>query len=98
MDEFKQRILQRLSDVEDRVALLERNQELVANSARRAAMRRFWLRPPMWTFEQHPPRPLDLRNFPSAPPPPADTPRILMAPPSYNPARSLRATIDGLTA
>src|SRR6266852_1517286 len=98
MDEFKQRILQRLSDVEDRVALLERNQELVANSARRAAMRRFWLRPPMWTFEQHPPRPLALRNFPSAPPPPADAPRIVMVTPSYNHGRYLSATIDGILA
>ena len=98
MDEFKQRILQRLSDVEDRVALLERNQELVASAARRAAMRRFWLRPPMWTFEQHPPRPLDLRNFPSAPPPPADAPRIVMVTPSYNHGRYLSATIDSILA
>ena len=96
MDEYKQRILQRLSDVEDRLALLERNQELVANAARRAAIRRFWLRPPMWTFEQHPPRPLDLRTFPSAPSPPANAPRIVMVTPSYNHARYLNATIESI--
>jgi hypothetical protein len=96
MDEYTQRVLQRLSDVEDRLALLERNQELVANAARRAAMRRFWLRPPMWTFEQHPPRPLDLRTFPSAPSPPADAPRIVMVTPSYNHARYLNATIESI--
>jgi Glycosyl transferase family 2 len=96
MDEYEQRILQRLGDVEDRLALLERNQELIANSTRRAAMRRFWLRPPMWTFEQHPPRPLDLRTFPSAPSPPANAPRIVMVTPSYNHARYLNATIESI--
>jgi hypothetical protein len=96
MDELEQRILQRLSDAEDRLALLERNQELVANSARRAAIRRFWLRPPMWTFEQHSPRPLDFLSFPSAPSPSADAPRIAMVTPSYNHARYLNATIDSI--
>jgi glycosyltransferase involved in cell wall biosynthesis len=96
MDEYKQRVLQRLSDVEDRLALLERNQELVANAARRAAIRRFWLRPPMWTFEQHPPRPLDLRSFPFAPSPPANAPRIVMVTPSYNHGRYLNETIESI--
>jgi Glycosyl transferase family 2 len=96
MDDFDQRISRRLSEVEDRLALLERNQELAANATRRAAIRRFWLRPPMWTFEQHPPRALDLRTFPAAPSLPADVPRIAMVTPSYNHGRYLDATIDSI--
>jgi Glycosyl transferase family 2 len=96
MDEFERRLSQRLNDVEDRLALLERNQELAANATRRATIRRFRLRPPMWTFEQHPPRLLDLRSFPPAPPLPANVPRIAMVTPSYNHGRYLDATIDSI--
>src|SRR5258708_19385457 len=94
MDEFEQRLSQRLNEVEDRLALLERNQELAANATRRAAIRRLWLRPPMGTFEQHPPRALDLRTFPPSPSLPAAVPRIPIATPSYNHCRYLYATID----
>jgi glycosyltransferase involved in cell wall biosynthesis len=85
-NEFKQEILQRLDEIEERIALLER----------RATFRRFRLRAPMWTFEQHPPRPINLAVLPSAPALPADVPRIAIVTPSFNHARYLDATIDSV--
>jgi hypothetical protein len=95
-DDLKQQLLRRLDEMGDRLALLERNQEFIANAVRRAAIRRYWRRPPMWTFEQHLPRPLDLTTFPPASPLPADAPHIAMVTPSYNHARFLDATIDSI--
>jgi Glycosyl transferase family 2 len=91
-NEFKQEILQRLDEMEDRVALLER----ARNSRSRALLRRFWLHPPMWKFEQYPPRRIDLAAHPAAPALPAEAPRIAIVTPSYNHARFLDATIDSV--
>jgi Glycosyl transferase family 2 len=95
-DESNHNLLKRLEEMEDRVALLERNQELAANAHRRAFVRRFGLRPPMWTFEQHPPRPLELASFPPAPQLAANAPRIAIVTPSFNHARYLDATIGSI--
>jgi glycosyltransferase involved in cell wall biosynthesis len=91
-EEFKQR----LEQLENRVALLERNLDLVAAGQRRTSLRSLWRRPPMWTFEQYPPRLLNLNAFKPAPAVPARAPRIAMVTPSYNQAQYLGATIDSI--
>jgi glycosyltransferase involved in cell wall biosynthesis len=97
-DEFKQQILETLNRIEDRVALLERNQKQLTNAygRSRTIVRRFWLRPPMWTFEQHSPRALKLAALPAPPALPANVPRIAIVTPSYNHAKYLDATIDSV--
>jgi hypothetical protein len=91
-EEFKQRIEQ----LENRVALLERNLDLIAAGQRRTSLRSLWRRPPMRTFEQYPPRLLNLNAFRPAPAVPANAPRIAMVTPSYNHAQYLGATIDSI--
>ena len=93
-DEFTQR----LEQLENRVALLERNQDLIAAGQRRSSLRSFWRRPPIWTFEQYPPRLLNLATFPPAPAIPANALRIAMVTPSYNHAQYLGATIDSVVS
>jgi glycosyltransferase involved in cell wall biosynthesis len=97
-DEFKQQTIEILKRIEDRLALLERNQNQLtkAYGRSRAIVRRFWLRPPMWTFEQHSPRPIKLAALPAPPPLPADVPRIAIVTPSYNHAKYLNATIESV--
>lgn len=97
-DEFRQRLEQRLEQLENRVALLERNQDLIAAGQRRSSLRSLWRRPPMWTFEQYPPRLLNLTAFPPAPAIPANAPRITMVTPSYNQAQYLGATIESIVS
>jgi len=93
-DEFRQR----LEQLENRVALLERNQDLIAAGQRRSSLRSLWRRPPMWTFEQYPPRLLNLTAFPPAPAIPARAPRIAMVTPSYNHAQYLGAAIESIVS
>lgn len=95
-DEFRHRLEQRLEQLENRVALLERNQELIAAGQRRSSLRGLWRRPPIWTFEQYPPRLLNLNAFRAAPAIPANAPRIAMVTPSYNHAQYLGATIESI--
>jgi Glycosyl transferase family 2 len=97
-DEFKQQIFQRLGAIDDRIALLERGQNLLrrANARSRAISRKILLRPPMWTFEQYSPRPINLAAHPPPPALPAAAPRIAIVTPSYNHARFLDATIDSV--
>ena len=89
---------QRLEQLENRVALLERNQDLIAAGQRRSSLRSLWRRPPMWTFEQYPPRLLNVTAFPPAPAIDASAPRIAMVTPSYNHAQYLGATIDSIVS
>lgn len=93
-EEFKQRVEQ----LENRVALLERNLDLIAAGQRRTSLRSLWRRPPMWTFEQYPPRLLNLKAFKPAPAVPARAPRIAMVTPSYNHAQYLGATIESIVS
>ena len=87
---------QRLEQLENRVALLERNLDLIAAGQRRSSLRSLWRRPPMWTFEQYPPRLLNLNTFKPGLAAPAHAPRIAMVTPSYNQAQYLGATIDSI--
>ncbi len=97
-DELKRELLQRLTAIEGRLDDLEiDHSNLKAAYARsRAHGRRLWLRPPMWTYEQHPPRPLTVGS-PSLPKTlPQKIPTIAIVTPSFNHSRFLRATIDSV--
>ena len=99
-DDYKQELLRRLDAIEKRIDALESGQHTLkqAYARSRAHLRRLWLRPPMWTFEQHAPFPLRLNQLPSPPPLPQRLPRNAIVTPSFNHARFLRATIDSVLA
>lgn len=96
--ELERQLLERLNSIEERVGALEDSQRQLqrAYGSSRLHFRRFLLRPPMWTFEQHPPRRLSLQSQQPAPALPANVPSIAIVTPSYNHARYLRATIDSV--
>jgi glycosyltransferase involved in cell wall biosynthesis len=96
MEEFKLQVLERLKAIEDHVETLEAAQARLqsAYATARVNHRRLLLRPPMWTWEQHLPRSLDLQwHFPTLPGP---IPKIAIVTPSFNHARFLGATIDSV--
>jgi hypothetical protein len=97
-DKFKREVLERLKAIEERLDALDTSQERLqeAYARARAHPRRLWLRPLMWTFEQHSPRALDLRSLPGPPPLPNQVPAIAIVTPTLNQGRFLRATIDSV--
>lgn len=97
-DEFKSELLTRLKAIEERLNALDTSQRQLkeAYARSRAHLRRLWLRPPMWTFEQHSPRPLDLRSLPGPLALPKRIPVIAIVTPSFKHGRFLRATIDSV--
>jgi glycosyltransferase involved in cell wall biosynthesis len=97
-EELKQRLDQRLEQLENRVALLERNLDLIAAGQRRSSLRSLWRRPPMWTFEQYPARLLNLNAFKPVRVAAINAPRIAMVTPSYNHAQYLGATMDSVVS
>ncbi len=97
-DEFKRELLERLNTIESRLDGLDTRQSQLqeAYARSRAHLRRFWLRPPMWTFEQHSPRALNLRSLPASPALPKRVPTIGIVTPSYNHRPFLAATIESV--
>ena len=97
-NDLEHRILEKLQSIEDRISALEEAHAGLqsAYGRSRVHVRRALLRPPMWTFEQHSPQPLDLSSLPVAPALPARVPSIAIVTPSYNQARFLGATIDSI--
>ena len=97
-DKFTHELLQRLKAIEARLDELDTRQENLqeAYARSRAHLRRLWLRPPMWTFEQHSPRSLDLRSMPGPPTLPDQVPGIAIVTPTLNQGRFLGATIDSV--
>lgn len=97
-DDLKRRLLDKLNSLEDRLNALEISQAALraAYGRSRAHFRRAWLRPPMWTFEQHLPRQLNLGALQTPPALPTQIPAIAIVTPSYNQARFLGAAIDSV--
>lgn len=96
--EKRQQLDDRSESIESRISSVEKQQQQLARaySSARLGLRRFWLRPPLWTFEQHRPRSIDLSRLGAPPKLPANPPRFAIVTPSRNHARFLRATIDSV--
>ena len=100
MDDSGGLTAQRLRELEARVAKLEENVKnlAAAYSLARHGTRRTWLRPPIWTFEQHAPRPVRIDANYQQEHPPADAPSFGIVTPNYNSGHFLAATIDSVLA
>jgi glycosyltransferase involved in cell wall biosynthesis len=97
-DDFERDLVKRLREIERRLSLVERriDQATKAYSQARHQMRRIWLRPPMWTFEQYAPRPVVIPPSYLPITRPSALPRIAIITPSYNYCRYLRYTIESV--
>jgi glycosyltransferase involved in cell wall biosynthesis len=81
----------RIQELEGRVNSLSE-----AYSRARYQSRRIWLRPPLWTFEQYPPRELNVRNSYVIEQPPSEPPSFTIVTPSYNQGPYLKATVASI--
>ena len=99
-DDFKRELLERLKAIEERLDGLDASQDQLqeAYARSRAHLRRLWLRPPMWTFEQHSPRPLDLQSLPTPPSLPKNVPAIAIVTPGLNHGQFVGATIESVVS
>jgi glycosyltransferase involved in cell wall biosynthesis len=86
----------RTRSLEQRIAELEARVDSLAQaySRLRHQTRRVWLRPPMWAFEQHAPRPLAVEpNYQNKQPPNTQVASVAIVTPSFNQGAYLPATI-----
>jgi Glycosyl transferase family 2 len=99
-EEFQNSVLERLRAVETRIAQLEGRMDFATRAYSRARhqLRRIWLRPPLWKFEQYSPRPIDLGSPKRPERLPNALPRIAIVTPSYNHRKYVQATIDSVLA
>ena len=97
-DEFQKAILERLRTIESRIARLEGRMDLAARaySLARHQLRRIWLRPPLWKFEQYSPRPVASASSNRHGQLSDPVPRIAIVTPSYNHCKYVRATIESV--
>jgi hypothetical protein len=97
-DDFQNRLLERLQAIESRMTGLEARVDLAARAYSRARhqLRRIWLRPPLWKFEQHSPRPVAAAASTRTDPLPDPAPRIAIVTPSFNHCKYLQATIESV--
>jgi hypothetical protein len=88
----------RVRELERRVQALEArvNSLSRAFSVARHSVRRVWLRPPIWTFEQHQPRAIAINHAYRQVQAPPDTPSFLIVTPSFNQGHYLRATVESV--
>src|SRR5688572_18029936 len=88
----------RLRALERRVTELESRASSLGRALSRARLhlRRNWLRPPLWIFEQYRPRKLVIKSSYRNVGLPREAPTIVIVTPSYNQARYVPATIDSV--
>ena len=91
-------LLERLRALESRVDQLESRVDIAARaySQARHQLRRVRLRPPLWTFEQYPPRPIAVTSSNVTNRLPDRAPRVGIVTPSYNHRKYLQATIESV--
>jgi hypothetical protein len=88
----------RLHELERRVQVLEARVSSLSRtfSLARHGSRRAWLRPPIWTFEQHQPRSITVDASYREERLPSETLSFSIVTPSYNHDRYLKATIQSV--